>query len=198
MADHQEGSVVKVLILTWPNLITLLRIFAVPVIIWLILSDYMVYAFWLTIIAGLSDVLDGFLARISHTSTVFGSYLDPIADKCLLVSLYLTLGFNSCIADWLVILIVFRDLLIISGVSFLLLMHKKLNLVPLQISKINTFVQLLCIVWVLGDMAFGFNMSWVLTIFSVAIAVTTVLSAIGYVVLWLRYALLDRAENGIE
>lgn len=188
MADHKNPSVVKVLILTWPNLISLLRIFSVPVIIWLILSQEMVWALGVTVIAGLTDALDGLIARLLKTPSQVGAYLDPIADKVLLVSLYLTLGFKNYIYDWLVILIVFRDLLILTGALFLLLMkNNTLSIRPLGISKLNTFLQITGIVWILSELAFGVFIPFITPILIVLIAMTTILSGISYVILWLRY-----------
>lgn len=187
MVDNKNESVVKFLILTWPNLISLLRIFSVPLIIWLILSQKMAWAFWVTILAGITDMFDGFVARILKTPSKVGVYLDPIADKILLVSLYLILGFKDYLADWLVILIVFRDLMIIFGATFLLLLKKSFEVKPLMISKVNTVLQIIGIVWILGDLAFSINIPFITPILILLIAVTTILSGIKYVIMWLRY-----------
>ncbi len=187
MVDNKNESVVKVLILTWPNLISLLRIFSVPLIIGLILSNAMIWAFWVTIVAGLTDILDGLVARLLKTPSKIGVYLDPIADKFLLVSLYLTLGFKNYISDWLVILIVFRDFLIVIGTTFLILMKNTFTIKPLLISKVNTFLQIIGVVWVLAELAFGVLLPFVTPFLISAIAITTILSGISYVIMWLRY-----------
>ena len=95
-----------------PNLITLARLAAVPVIIWLILDNDMKIAFWVFFVAAISDAVDGFIAKHFNAETVFGTYLDPIADKALLVGVYLTLGNEGYLHTWLVILVVFRDLVL--------------------------------------------------------------------------------------
>lgn len=187
MVDRKSESVVKVLILTWPNMISLLRIFAVPFIIWLILSQEMAWAFLVTVLAGMTDILDGMVARTFKTASTVGHYLDPIADKVLLVSLYLVLGLKGYLPDWLVILIVFRDLLIVAGAAFLMLLNKDFVVQPSKISKINTFLQIVGVVWVLGKLAFGLCVPFITTLLTWSIGVTTVLSGIGYVILWLHY-----------
>ena len=95
-----------------PNLITLCRLAAVPLVIWLILDDDMMIAFWIFFAAALSDAADGIIAKHFDMETVFGAFLDPIADKALLVGVYLTLGNEGLLPTWLVILVVFRDILI--------------------------------------------------------------------------------------
>ena len=98
-----------------PNIITLLRIGATPIVVWLIVEQHLIWAFWVFVAAGVSDALDGFLAKQFDMETELGKYLDPIADKALLVSTYITLGINGYIPNWLVILVVFRDIAIVGG-----------------------------------------------------------------------------------
>src|SRR5664279_2128942 len=97
-----------------PNLITLGRILLVPVVVWAIASGAMWIAFVLFLAAGVSDAIDGFLAKRFGMATELGAYLDPLADKALIVSIYLTLGVNGLIPRWLVILVVSRDILIVA------------------------------------------------------------------------------------
>ena len=98
-----------------PNLITLARLLAVPLMIFALLEQSFVFAFWLFLAAGISDALDGLIAKQFGAVTEIGAYLDPIADKALLVSVYVTLGHLGVIDPWLVILIVSRDLMIVGG-----------------------------------------------------------------------------------
>ena len=97
------------------NLISLARLLAVPLMIYLILQDAMAFAFWLFVVAGVSDAVDGFLARHLGQASELGAHLDPLADKVLLVGVYVTLGYLDHLPTWLVILVVFRDFLIIGG-----------------------------------------------------------------------------------
>ena len=92
--------------LNLPNLITIFRIFMVPLIVWLIISGQFFIAFLLFVLAGMSDGIDGFIAKRFNQTTELGAYLDPIADKLLLVSIYVSLGFGEILPPWLVILVV--------------------------------------------------------------------------------------------
>ena len=100
-----------------PNLITLARLLAVPLVVFLILQGLMTAAFWMFFAAGISDAVDGYLAKRMDAVTELGTYLDPIADKTLLVAVYVTLGIAGHVPTWLVILVVSRDLLIIGGAN---------------------------------------------------------------------------------
>ena len=104
--------------LSIPNLITLGRILLVPVVVWAIASgeQYIWIAFVLFLAAGVSDAVDGYLAKRFHMTTELGAYLDPLADKALIVSIYLTLGIKGLIPGWLVILVVSRDIMIVGAV----------------------------------------------------------------------------------
>src|SRR3546814_14440259 len=82
-----------------------MRLLAVPLMVWLILVGHYGSAFWVFVAAGISDAVDGYLAKRFNLATVLGSYIDPIADKVLLVSVYVTPGHGGRIADWLVYLI---------------------------------------------------------------------------------------------
>ena len=102
--------------LNLPNLITIARILLVPVVVWAIASGEMQIAFLLFLAAGVSDAVDGFLAKRFGMATELGAYLDPLADKALIVSIYVALGITEAIPRWLVILVVSRDILIVGGV----------------------------------------------------------------------------------
>ncbi len=106
--------------LSIPNLITLARILLVPVVVWAIASNQMLFAFLLFAAAGVSDAVDGFLAKRFGMASELGRYLDPLADKVLIVSIYVSLGIVERLPRWLVILVVSRDLLIVGGVVVLL------------------------------------------------------------------------------
>ena len=121
-----------------PNLISIARLMAVPVMIYLILNGYYLAAFWLFVAAGVSDAIDGYLAKALGQETVLGSYLDPLADKALLVSVYVTLGHVNLLPSWLVIMVVFRDLIIVGGVVLLHISTNDVKMKPLLISKLNT------------------------------------------------------------
>ncbi|MDA1088929.1 MAG: CDP-alcohol phosphatidyltransferase family protein [Proteobacteria bacterium] len=171
-----------------PNFITLTRLAAVPVVIWLILNGNMKIAFWVFFAAAVSDALDGFIAKHFNLETVFGTYLDPIADKALLVGVYLTLGNEGYIHTWLVILVVFRDLVIVGGAVLFQTMTQELTMRPLLISKVNTFFQLLLAIGVLWIEAYGIDDGLGLEVMGYIVAATTVWSGTSYVITWSRRA----------
>src|SRR5690349_2831535 len=101
--------------LNLPNLITMARILCVPLIVWTITAGHMLPAFLLFLLAGISDAVDGFLAKRFNMATELGAVLDPLADKALIVSIYVALGFTETLPRWIVILVVSRDILIVGG-----------------------------------------------------------------------------------
>jgi cardiolipin synthase len=166
-----------------PNIITLGRLVAVPLTVYFILIGELEVAFWLFVAAGVSDAIDGAIARLCDARTVFGAFLDPLADKALLVSVYLSLARDGLLPLWLVILVVFRVLL-----SYTL--RQPVTMRPLVVSKLNTLAQLMLAALVLainGPGLPGFDQPPVLFGHSLAgllegvVAVTTVLSGAGYV-----------------
>ena len=171
-----------------PNLISLGRLFSVPVIVWLILDQQMMAAFWLFIAAALSDAVDGIIAKKFNAETLFGAYLDPIADKALLVAVFLTLGHEDYIAAWLVIMVVFRDLVIVGGAMLYQTVTQSLTMQPLLVSKVNTFCQLCMVGTVLFVAAYKIEDGFVLQVLGYIVAVTTVWSGIAYVITWSNMA----------
>ena len=128
-------------LVTLPNIITFARLCAVPMAVWLVVRQEFLPAFWLCAAAGVSDGLDGWLAR-RRGPTYLGAVLDPVADKALLVSMYVTLALVGVLPDWMAILVVFRDTLIVGGVLVLALLRLPLVIRPLLVSKLNTRLQL--------------------------------------------------------
>jgi cardiolipin synthase len=170
-----------------PNLITLGRILLVPVVVWAIASGAMWIAFVLFVAAGVSDAVDGFLAKRFHMTTELGSYLDPLADKALIVSIYLTLGINGLIPRWLVILVVSRDILIVGGIMLSWVMGSPLKIKPLLVSKLNTVAQILFACVVLGTLGFNFELQTLTLILMGLVAILTLLSVAAYVAEWVRH-----------
>jgi cardiolipin synthase (CMP-forming) len=121
-----------------PNLITLARILLVPVLVWAIIAGEMQLAFLLFLAAGISDAVDGFLAKRFGMATELGAYLDPLADKVLIVSIYVALGINGVLPAWLVILVVSRDIMIVGAVLLSWLVDNPVAMKPLLVSKLNT------------------------------------------------------------
>ena len=171
-----------------PNAISLARLFAVPVIVWLILQQHLMAAFWLSLVAALSDAVDGIVAKHFQSETVLGGYLDPIADKTLLVCGYVTLGHEGYLPVWLVIMVVFRDALIIGGALLFQTITSTLNMQPLLISKVNPFCQLVMAVGVLGVAGFAVEDHGLSELMAYIVGTTTLASGGAYVVLWTRRA----------
>ena len=171
------------LIASLPNLITLARLLSVPVAVWLILNQHFAFAFWLFVMAGVSDAVDGFIAKRFRAKSELGAYMDPLADKALLMSVFLTLGYEGVIASWLVILIVFRDLLIIGGALLYATMTRALRMQPLLIGKLNTALQILLAAALLAKAGFGFADGLTEALVHV-VAATTILSGAAYVIKW--------------
>ncbi len=170
-----------------PNLITLGRILLVPVVVWAIASGAMWIAFVLFLVAGVSDAVDGFLAKRFDMTTELGAYLDPLADKALIVSIYLTLGINGEIPRWLVILVVSRDILIVGGIMLSWLMGNPLKIKPLLVSKLNTVAQIVFACVVLGSLGFGFEVPTLKLVLMGLVAVLTLLSIAAYLAEWVRH-----------
>ena len=110
--------------LSIPNLITLARILLVPVVVWAIATGNMYLAFLLFLAAAISDAVDGFLAKRFGMMTELGAYLDPLADKVMIVSIYVTLGITAVIPLWIVILVVSRDFMIVGAIILSWLMDR--------------------------------------------------------------------------
>lgn len=169
-----------------PNLISLARLLSVPLEIYLILHSQYMLAFWLFVLAGVSDAVDGWIAKGLRQTTWLGSYLDPLADKTLLVGVYVTLGYQSLLPTWIVILVVFRDLLIVGGVIMQLAFARVVEISPSLISKANTAVQILLAAAVLAQLGVAQNLATAVTVLIYLAGVTTVLSGAGYLVTWWR------------
>ncbi len=170
-----------------PNIITLGRILLVPVIVWAIASGQFDVAFILFLIAGLSDAVDGFLAKRFNMGSEIGRLLDPLADKALLVSIYVALGIFDLIPRWLVILVVSRDLMIIAAVIVSWLVEKPVVLKPLMVSKLNTVAQVLFAALVLAARGFGFSPAPVDKLLMIAVTILTLASVAAYLREWIRH-----------
>jgi cardiolipin synthase (CMP-forming) len=173
--------------LSIPNLITLGRILLVPIVVWAIYSGAMWIAFVLFLAAGVSDAVDGFLAKRFAMTTELGAYLDPLADKALIVSIYVTLGIKEVIPGWLVILVVSRDIMIVGAVMLSWLIGSPVIMKPLLVSKINTVAQIVFACVVLGSLGFGIQAKALTLVLMMLVAALTLLSVAAYVREWVRH-----------
>ena len=170
-----------------PNTLTLARIVLVPFVVWLIISHEMAAAFVLFMLAGLSDAADGYLAKRFGWHTELGAYLDPIADKALLVSIYVTLGFAGHLPTWLVIAVVSRDILIIGAFILSWMLSRPVTVYPLLVSKANTLSQIVLAGLVLAELGLGLGLDQLVAVFIWVTGALTILSAAAYFWEWLKH-----------
>lgn len=170
-----------------PNLITLGRILLVPVVVWAISAGEMVIAFVLFLSAGVTDAVDGYLAKRFNMRSELGSVLDPLADKVLIVSIYLTLGINGLIPRWLVILVVSRDIMIVGAFLLSWVVGRPLKAKPLLVSKLNTVAQIVFACVLLASLGFRFKAEDLLAILMGLVGALTLLSVAAYVREWVRH-----------
>lgn len=173
--------------MTLPNLITIARLILVPLVIVMIVNARWDAAFVLFVAAGVSDAIDGFIARRFDMRSELGAYLDPVADKALIVSLYITLAIVGIIPVWLVIVVVSRDLMIITAVILSWLMAKPVTIAPIVVSKLNTAAQIVFAALVLGSKSFGVELGAVMPVAQIVVAALTLASMGAYLALWLRH-----------
>ncbi len=167
-----------------PNCISLLRIFAVPLTVYLLLSQQMTAAFWLIIVAGVSDGLDGYLAKRLNAVTLIGTYLDPLADKTMLIAVCLCLAHLGYLPCWIIALAILRDLLILGGVLLSNVLELELSVDPILISKLNTVLQIIMVAFALGREAMGWDLLHVMSALVYLVAVTTIVSGTLYLARW--------------
>jgi len=178
-----------------PNLITLARILLVPVLVWAIISGEMQLAFLLFLVAGISDAIDGFLAKRFNMATVLGAYLDPLADKVLIVSIYVALGFVGALPAWLVILVVSRDIMIVGAVMLSWLIGRPVAIRPALVSKLNTAAQIVFATVKLASLGLGFSAEPLLTLLMALVVVLSLISIGIYLREWVRH--MNSAEASL-
>jgi len=175
--------------LRWlPNAISVLRIAVVVPVVIFILNGRFDIALLLFMAAGFSDGLDGFLAKRFDWHTRIGALLDPIADKLLVGASFIALVFIGLIPLWLAALVILRDVVIIGGATVYNFLIKPVHGEPTRISKLNTALQLLYVVFVLSRAAFEWPDRVAIIVIGAAVAVTVVVSGTDYVLSWARRA----------
>ena len=177
----QVGRSAQNVLLTLPNVVTFGRLCAVPLSVWLVMEHRFAQAFFLFLAAGLSDAADGWLARRNGGGNSLGALLDPIADKALLVTMYMTLAAVKVLPDWLAILVVFREVLIVGGIAVLSLLGQSVVIRPLYVSKINTALQIVLVAAALFVSGFGITGPIVLSVLIWLVAASTLASGAAYV-----------------
>jgi cardiolipin synthase (CMP-forming) len=170
-----------------PNLITLGRLVLVPVVISMISAQRWTEACVIFVLAGVSDAVDGWIAKTFDLRTELGAYLDPVADKALLVSIYVAFAIERVLPATLAIIVVARDLMIIGAVMISWLMHKPVEIRPLWISKLNTVAQIGLAALLLGAKAFHFPLATWFDIAVYIVAALTLASLAAYLAAWARH-----------
>jgi cardiolipin synthase len=171
-----------------PNILTAFRFLLVPPVVVLMLKDEFMPALVLFAVAGFSDAVDGFLARRYHWTSRIGGLMDPLADKLLMVSSYLTLGWLGLIPAWLVALVILRDLVIVTGAVIYNARIEQVEATPSVVSKLNTLAQILLVLSVLFSKAVAALPGWWIDALIYGVLVTIVWSGAGYVWTWGRRA----------
>jgi cardiolipin synthase len=175
------------------NLVTLGRLLMVVPLVWLIATDRLEAAFWLFVAAGVSDFVDGFIAKNFNARTDLGAYLDPLADKVLLDGIYLALAILGGLPAWLALMVIGRDLLIVGGVVLIQRRNPVFRAVPLAIGKINTFAQILLAACAIAHAGGWIQLADQVAVLIVLVASTTFLSGAGYALQAIRATLPERA-----
>lgn len=178
-----------------PNIICVFRILLVyPIVIFLVQHNFNL-ALILFIVAGISDGVDGYLARKYDWSTELGGWLDPIADKTLQVSVYIVLSWLGLIPWWLLAAVILRDIVIVAGGLYYFYKIERVEAAPSLISKLNTVMQLLLVVIIMVDKAwYALPIMWIDMLIYVVLA-TTILSGVDYVWTWTMKAVRARAGS---
>ena len=167
----------------------------VPLVVWLIITRQFELAFWAFLMAGISDGVDGFIAKQFNQQTALGAYLDPLADKALLVSIYVALGVQQEIPAWLVIMVASRDLAIVAAVLLSWMLDKAVTMHPLFVSKVNTTGQIVLAAMILGGLGFELELLQFRDVAVAAVAGLTVVSLVAYLVVWLQHMANDNGAT---
>jgi cardiolipin synthase len=175
-----------------PNAITVFRFLLVPPVVLLLLYERFSAALIVFGVAGVSDAVDGFLAKRYHWTSELGALIDPLADKLLLVCSFVTLGYLQLIPLWLVATVILRDLVIVGGALVYHYRVEQLAAAPSRVSKLNTFAQILVVLVVMFSRGIQpVPLLWLDMLFYMVL-ITTLWSGLDYVWTWGRKAWLKR------
>jgi cardiolipin synthase (CMP-forming) len=166
-----------------PNILTVIRIILTPIVIITLLKSNFILALCIFLIAGITDGLDGFLAKKYRWQTRLGAILDPLADKFMLLSNYIVLGFLGLIPSWLVFLVLMRDVIIVAGATGYHYGVEFCELKPTKISKLNTLLQIILVLFVIFYQIFTINEIF-LNISYIIVTTSTIISGVYYVWVW--------------
>jgi cardiolipin synthase len=175
-----------------PNALTLFRLLLTPLFVILLIRNQLKPALAVFFLAGVTDGLDGLIARWFNQRTVVGAYLDPVADKVLLMSSYIALGILEIVPAWLAVVVLTRDILILIGVAILALTEKKYRIRPSLVSKCTTGLQLFTVVVaLLVTITLGYQ-----SLLRPLMWLTAILTTIsGFHYIYLGMTILQRTED---
>jgi cardiolipin synthase len=165
-----------------------MRIVLVAPILMLILKGSFGWALALFWLAGFSDGVDGYLAKRFQWHTRIGALLDPIADKLLVAGLFITLAYTGDIPVWLATVVILRDVVIVAGATAYNFLVRPVQGEPTRISKLNTALQLLFLLFVISRAGFGWPAEITITVLGASVLITVVISGVDYVLSWSRRA----------
>ena len=175
--------------LSWlPNAISIMRIFLILPILMLFVNDEFGWALGLFLIAGLSDGVDGYLAKKYHWDTRLGAFLDPAGDKLLVAWSYGTLAYLGHMPVWLAFIVIFRDVVIVAGSFIYHYLVRRLEGEPTRISKLNTALEFVFLIFVVSKAGYGWPDDITITVLGASVLVTVVISGYDYVWNWIRSA----------
>lgn len=173
--------------MTIPNAITLVRFCLIPLIVVLIQAGEFRFAFVVFVIAGLTDAVDGVIARRFNQQSELGAYLDALADKLLIGASVIALFAAQALPYWLVVLVIFRDVMIVGAVAIAWLLNNPIPIEPLLISKCNTAAQIGAVAFSLAAGSFLAAPAGLTQLVHLVVALLTVLSVGAYFVKWFRH-----------
>ena len=175
--------------LSWlPNAISIMRIALILPILILFVNDEFAWALGLFLVAGMSDGVDGYLAKTYGWNTRLGAFLDPAGDKLLVAWCYGTLAFLGHIPVWLAVIVIFRDVVIVAGSFIYHYLVRRLEGEPTRISKLNTALEFVFLVFVMSEAGYGWPDDITITVLGASVLVTVVISGYDYVSNWIRSA----------
>jgi cardiolipin synthase (CMP-forming) len=181
--------------MTIPNLITTIRIILTPIFVIYIINDKLISGLIVLVISGLSDGIDGLVARLFNQKSKLGAYLDPLADKIILISAFITLSIRHMLPAWLTVMVISRDILILMGISIMFLNGMKINIKPAISSKITTCLQFITLILILAkDYLAGFGNYYPFLFYLTALFTTV--SFLQYTHQWFR--LTGEAKDSAE
>ena len=179
--------------MTIPNIITMIRILLTPVFVIYLINDRLLTGLVILVICGLSDGLDGLIARVFNQKSKLGSYLDPLADKIILASAFIALSIRDFLPSWLSVVVISRDVLILIGVIILYLTGVEINIKPAVSSKITTCFQFLTVITVLAKEYLDSYHDYYDYLFYIT-ALFTIISFLQYLYQWLKM-MVDKTEK---